>query len=264
MDISAFDVKLASPPQASAPEFRPDTCVFQCLGLRLVGSAKLGNSPSPRKLQPVLPPEKYPIGMGWRIGLVQVNVQEWCWALYRAGGRDEAVLQEWPTYTMLDTAGDSGRDIFCSIQKPLYQELSDSIPGYVEFVDIPINEFQLKLGAAAGNGTLCAIGLRLSLVCALAARAPDDALYVLQWVPWYVQWSYDFVAGTPRPTATKLPMGTKAAAGPVQVGCPQVLAQALADFRGRSANVVASAPPRSSILRGALIQSRLQALRARG
>ena len=121
MEISESHVKVASSPRAAEPVSGSNSCVFQCLGLKLEGSAKLSNSPSPAKAQPVLPASKYPIGMGWRRGWIQVNVQERCWALYRAGGRDEATLLEWPNYTAMDRADDIGSsDVFCDVRAPSY------------------------------------------------------------------------------------------------------------------------------------------------
>jgi hypothetical protein len=263
VDIAAFGVQILSSPRAEEPELRSDRCVFQCLGLKLAGSARLGAS-AQLGLRPILPAARNPIGVGWRIGWVQVNVQEWRWALFSGAGRDEAVLQEWPGTSILDTADDAGRDIFCSLERPFYQVLTDSMPGAVEFVDMPISEFPLRLGGGAGNGLLSAIGLRLSFVCALAARAPDDALFVLSWVPWYVQWSYDFAEGAPRPVAKRLPLGTKAGIGPVQSGCPDVLTRALTAPGGASANVAAAAPPNTTFLRSSQVPFRLQALRTRG
>ena len=138
------------------------------------------------------------------------------------------------------------------------------MPGSVEFVDMPISEFPLRLGGGAGNGPLSAIGLRLSFVCALAARAPDDALYVLAWVPWYVQWSYDFTEGVPRPVPRRLALGTKAGAGPVQSGCPEILTRALTAPAGGSANAAAGTLPNTTFLKSSQVQFRLQTLRARG
>lgn len=262
MDISAFDVQIQSSPRPEEPELRSDRCVFQCLGLKLGGSARLGTATQLR-LQPVLPAARDPLGVGWRIGWVQVNVQEWRWALYRGTGHDDAVLLEWPGYTVLDTADDAGRDIFCSLERPFYQKLSDSTPGNVEFVDLPVSEVPLKPGGGAA-GLLSAIGLRLSFVCALAARAPDDALFVLSSVPWYVQWSYDFAEGGSRPVPKRLGPGTKAAVGPVQPGCPDVLTRALTSPRGGSANVAAAAPPKVTALKASQVQFQLQMLRSRG
>jgi hypothetical protein len=264
MEVSSSTVKVVSQPRAETPEIQSDVCVFQCLGLKLQGSAAIGSSASALKPKPVLPPQKYPVGMGWRIGWVQVNTQEWRWALYRTAGSEDAILQESPSYGVLDTEDDAGRDIFTRLDNPAYQVLSSPAPGNVEFIDFPVDKFLVKLGAAEGNRILSAIGIRLSFVCALAARAPDDALYVLQWVPWYVQWSYDFLAAPSGLTPTRLPVGCKAQAGPVRSGCPQVLSDAIQGPRGRSANVMTRLPPRSTRLSGPQLQARLQVLRARG
>lgn len=263
MEISASDMQVQSPPRAEEPEYRNDKWVFQCLGLKIAGGARLGNAP-PRKLQPVVRAATYPVGAGWRVGWVQVNVQERRWALFGGPGQGQTVLQEWPGYTVLDTADDAGRDLFCSLQRPFYAPLTETSPGRVEFVDLPINEFPARLDAGAGGGALSAIGLRLSFVCGLAVRAPDDALYVLQWVPWYVEWSYDFAGGPAGPVARRLPAGTNAAAGGAQTGCPEVLRAALAGPRGGSANIAAGALPTSTVLNGPQVASRLQSLRNRG
>jgi hypothetical protein len=109
------------------------------------------------------------------------------------------------------------------------------------------------------------IGVRLSFVCALVARAPDDALYVLQWIPWYVQWSCEFAPGLDGRGFRKIAAGTKAGTGAVQTGVPPILAQALAGARGSTANALANASPIPTVLSRRMdVDAKLKFLRARG
>lgn len=265
MHVVQSSLSVASQPRAEGPELVGGDWTFQCLGLKLNGAVRLGDKPAPDPATIALPASKSPVGMGWRMGWVQVNVQEWYWALYRKPDGQSATLLRWPTYTALDNQDRDGRDIFYAIKAPFYRQLEGSDPsGSIEFVDMPIAKFKPKLAMAGGEAPLSHIGVRLSFVCALAARGPDDALYVLKWVPWFVQWSCDFVAGRGTQVAKKQTMGTKALAGAEQSGIPTVLKQALGSATGSTANVLANAAPTTTVLAGPAIEQELRRLRAKG
>lgn len=269
MNIIQSSLTAPSPPRAEGPE-RPEIYqrdwTFQCLGLKLQGTAQLGNTPAPMKSNPALPASKSPIGMGWRIGWVQVNVQEWSWALYRQTSGESATLLNWPIYTALDNGDRDSHDLFYRVVEPYYQELNANRPsGSIEFTDLPIARFKPGLPMSGGDALLSDIGVRQSFVCALVARAPDDALYVLQWIPWYVQWSCEFAPGLDGRGFRKIAAGTKAGTGPVQTGVPPILAQVLAGARGSTANVLANASPIPTVLSRRMdVEAKLRFLRARG
>jgi hypothetical protein len=264
MEVAAGHVAILSQPRAEEPEIVAGLWTFQSLGLKFRATASLGDSSKLGKATPALPASKFPVGSSWRIGWVQVCVQEWSWSLYQAARRDEATLLESVPYTALDTATTDGRDIFSGLDAPSYSKLVGTQAATVDYVDLPDCQFQTALGAGVDRQPLSAVGIRLSFACALAARAPDDALYVLQWVPWFVQWSYDFADGPTGQNATRRPLGTKAAAGPIQSGIPPLLVQTLPGASGPSANVLADRPKKSTVLKGPQLKSRLASLRARG
>ena len=119
------------------------------------------------------------------------------------------------------------------IRTPYYQELSANQPsGSIEFTDLPIARFKPRQPMSGADALLSDIGVRQSFVCALVARAPDDALYVLQWIPWYVQWSCEFAPGPAGLVPRKIAARTRAGIGPVQTGVPPILAQVLAGAPG--------------------------------
>ncbi len=249
MNIVQSSLQCVSPPRAEGPEQVDGQWTFQCLGLKFKGTAQLGNSPPPIKPSLALPASRSPIGMGWRMGWVQVNVQEWYWALYRKSSGEPATLQSWPTYTALDNGDRSGNDLFYQVRSPFYQALSERQPTVViEFIDLPMAQFKPKLSMQGADALLSDIGVRLSFVCALVVRDPDDALYVLQWIPWYVQWSCEFAPGLNGVGYRKLAAATRAGVGTVQTGVPRVLTQGLANARGPTAIVLADATPTSTLL----------------
>lgn len=266
MNIVQSSLTAPSPPRAEGPEFVQGEWTFQCLGLQLNGTAQLGNTPAPMKSNPALPASKSPIGMGWRIGWVQVNVQEWSWALYRQTSGESATLLNWPNYTALDNGDRNSHDLFYLIRTPYYQELSaNQSSGSIEFTDLPIARFKPRQPMSGGDALLSDIGVRQSFVCALVARAPDDALYVLQWIPWYVQWSCEFAPGPAGLVPRKIAARTRAGIGPVQTGVPPILAQVLASARGSTANVLANASPIPILLSRRMdVETKLRFLRARG
>lgn len=264
MQIIQSTLTVDSRPRAAGPEIYQGDWTFQCLDLKLLGTAQLGDSASPVKPSPTLPPSKSPVGMGWRIGWVQVNAQEWYWALYRDASGQSATLQTWPTYSALDNEDRDGNDLFYKVATGFYQQLGENQrSGSIGFVDMPLARFKPKISVQGGDALLSSIGVRLSFVCALAARDPDDALYVLKWVPWFVQWSCDFASGPRGLVANPLAAGTKAGVGQVQTGVPAILAQALANARGSTAQVQANDNPRSTILSGQEIENQLTRLRTR-
>jgi hypothetical protein len=204
--------------------------------------------------------------MGWRIGWIQVNVQEWSWALYRQSS-GAATLRTWPNYSALDNGDLYGHDLFYLIRSPYYQELSASKPlGSIEFKDLPTAPFAPTLSMPGGIALLSDIGLRLNFVCALAARAPDDAVHILQWIPWYVQWGCEFTRGDGSLVPHKIAAATKAGVGQVQLtGAPPVLVRAIANANGPTAIVLANADPLQTVLgTKAEADARLRQLRAQG
>lgn len=247
--------------RGSAPAPGTKLMTFEAADLKITGKISTGGGTGPRALQPVLPASLSPIGMGWRAGWVQVNVQERCWALYRSSDRAEAVLRQWPSYTRLDVRGTDTRDPFCSMDRPYYAALPKAGEIELVFGDRPYQQLEPKLGAADGGGVLSAAGIRWSFVCGLAVRAPDDALFVPCHVPWFVEWSYDFDPTPTGPSPRRRGTNTPAAAGPVRPGAPPVLVGALKAPAGRSANDVASSTPTSKVLKGDEITRTLTRLR---
>jgi hypothetical protein len=262
MDIAKSSLVINGAPRPNAPEMIGNRWVFQSLGFELQGSTTIVDKGDKAIAKPVVPARANPAGVGWRIGWIQVSKQDWSWALYRSTTGNDATLLEWPGYTAMDRKDRANPgDLFTTLADGSYQILEGSRPGQIVFKDKPHDDYAPNLAGATGNHVLSAVGLRLSFVCALAARAPDDALYVLQWVPWYVQWSYDVVQGK-TPTALT---GCRAAAGPVSPGpTPRILIDALAGANGPSANELAQRAPQSVSLKGPMIDVQLRRLRARG
>jgi hypothetical protein len=265
MQVSNFNLSVIGQPRAEGPELLERDWTFQCLGFRLAGSVLLGETAPPHKVTRAKEPSRSPIHMGWRAGWIQVSVQEWYWALYRSPGGKEAWLQTWPGYEAIDNADREATDIYYNLKWPFYQELSKSSPlALLKFVDLPIAAFPPTIAdPGGGQSVLANIGVRLSFVCALAARDPDDAVYVTQWVPWYVQWMCDFKLGAaelePRPVRDK----TKALCGKARHGAPEILIRAIAASWGqKSANYHATFDkPALRRLAGPQIEAELGRLR---
>lgn len=265
MQVSNFNLSIEGQPRAEGPELLTDGWTFQCLSFILKGSVLLGETPPTHKVTLVKEPSRSPVGMGWRAGWIQVNVQEWYWALYRSPGGKEAWLKTWPGYEAIDNADKDATDIFYSLKAPFYQQLSKSSPlAGLEFKDLPSAAFEATLkNPGGGQSVLASIGVRLSFVCALAARDPDDAVYVLQWVPWYVQWLCDFKLGAaelePRPVREK----TKAHCGKERHGAPEILIRAIANSWGQKTAIyhVTYDKPALRQLAGPQIEAELGRLR---
>jgi len=266
MQVSNFNLVLKSQPRAEGPELIKGGWTFQCLGLELGGSVLLGETPPPHTLTLAKEASRSPVGMGWRAGWIQVSVQEWYWALYRSPGGKAAWKLTGPGYEAVDNADREATDIFFKLDAPFYQLLGKSSPiANLVFWDYPIAAFEpIFVDPAGGRSTLESIGVRLSFVCALAARDPDDAVYVMKWVPWYVQWLCDFKPGAaelvPRPVAGK----TKAVCGKERFGVPDILRRTLASSWGsKNANYHATFDtPALRELRGSQIDAELARLRA--
>lgn len=265
MQVSNFNLSVKGEPRAEGPELLKGGWTFQCLGFKLEGSVLLGETAPPHKVTLAKEPSRSPVGMGWRAGWIQVSVQEWYWALYRSPGGKEAWLMTWPGYEAIDNADREATDIFYKLDAPFYQQLSKARPlAGLGFVDLPIAAFAPTFAdPGGGQSVLASIGVRLSFVCALAARDPEDAVYVTQWVPWYVQWMCDFKRGAaelePKPAMDK----TKGRCGKARHGAPEILIRAIAASWGqKNANNHATFDkPVARQLRDAQIEAELARLR---
>ena len=230
MPISSFNFAVTSQPRAEGPELVTGSWTFQCLGLGLQGSVLLGETAPAHGVTLAKEASRSPVGMGWRAGWIQVSVQDWYWALYRSPGGKAAWTLTWPGYEAIDNADREATDIFFKLGPPFYQLLGKSNPlAALTFWDYPIAAFEPAfVDPGGGRCALESIGVRLSFVCALAARDPEDAVHVMKWVPWYVQWMCDFRPGAaglePRPVAGK----TTALCGKERPGAPDILKRALA------------------------------------
>jgi hypothetical protein len=234
-------------PVACPPEVKAGIVTFQCLKLLVRGSVELGTPPAgaaPVRETLFPRPHSYPIGLGWRVGWIQLCCQEEVWGLYRGKTpTDGTMLAKWPPGEALDMQSTDTRDLFVKMSGQFYKYLTpDSRSAVIEMQDFPIQQFHASLlnKATMKDNELAVAVVRLSFILALAVRDPDDHLHVLRSINWWVRCETTFKPGADGVlVATTVPSKTGAGLTNPHDGGPPKLMSAIAGAAHASANTLA-------------------------
>jgi len=248
--INSVRMTVANAPNAVRPDIlRDGTVRFFCEDLRIKGVVGIGEGTSPDAGRFVVIPRTLtsPVGMGWRAGWVQLCCQEEVWAIYRGENPGDGTIRaKWPSYEALDTESRDNSEVLVAFRAPLYQTMnSDKPTANLEFTDVPIQEFQSTMMNSVTKklNTIAVAVARFSFILVLAARDPEDNLYLLQWVPWWVRWesTFQLTGNAPSKTLTdsRVDRRTQGGTGNPSYGIPAKLINIIKLGSRQSANVMA-------------------------
>lgn len=197
--INNVRLTVANAPTAVRPDILREGIVkFFCNDFLVKGVVGTGEGTHPDAGRFVVIPRTLtsPIGMGWRAGWVQLCCQEEVWAIYRGETPGDGTIRaKWAPYEALDTESRDNSEVLVAFRAPLYQTMnSDKPTANLEFMDVPVHEFETtKMNSVTRKMNTIAVAVaRFSFILVLAARDPEDNLYLLQWVPWWLRWESTF------------------------------------------------------------------------
>lgn len=242
--ITACSITKRHPPTAPRPFYHEGHLLFQCEDFLVAGSATLG-----AEGQAAVTATRFPrttrsaIGAGWRVAWIQLCHQEKVRGLYKGEtARDGALLAEWPESVSFDTQSQDNSALWVSTDRGFYSELTASAPtATLEFRDAPQHYFKPSLNnITTGEPNVLAFAVvKLSFILALAAKDPEDTLYVLKHMTWGVQWESTFRGPADRLDDTAVPRRTRAVEGNPLDAAPPKLVKALGNPSRASSNVLA-------------------------
>jgi hypothetical protein len=248
LSIARGRLAVAGVPDAVRPDIRNGIVKFWCDNFKATGEVALAEGPPDADIArtPRIPrAASSPVGMGWRAGWVQLCCQEEVWAIYRgANPSDGTIRARWPSYEALDTFSSDSSDVFVTFRAPFYKELSAASPlASIEFVDIPIHEFETTLmnNVTRKINTIAVSVARFSFILALAVKDPEDHLHVVKWLPWWARWESTYQLGGAANVLTDTPVRsrTQGGTGNPQFGVPANLLNAIRFGSRSSANTQA-------------------------
>jgi hypothetical protein len=251
--INNVRMSVANAPDAVRPEIlRDGTVKYWCEALKIKGVVGIGEGTHPDADRFVVIPRTltHPLRIGWRAGWVQLCCQEEVWAIYRGETPGDGTIRaKWPSYEAIDTASPDNSEVLVSFKEPLYQGMNSDRPtANLEFMDVPIQTFETTMTntVTRKTNTLAVAVARFSFILVLAARDPEDNLYLLKWVPWWVRWESTFkLTGTDLNktlTEQRVDRRTQGGTGNPQYGIPQKLINLIKLGSRQSANVLAGTP----------------------
>lgn len=248
--INSVRMTVAGAPDAVRPEIlRDGTVKYWCESLKVKGVVGIGEGAHPDADRFAVIPRTltHPLGIGWRAGWVQLCCQEEVWAIYRGETPGDGTIRaKWPSWEALDTASRDNSEVLVSFDAPFYQRLNADKPtANLEFMDIPIQTFATTMmnSVTKKTNTIAVAVARFSFILALAARDPEDNLYLLQWVPWWTRWESTFkTTGTglnKTLTEQRVDRRTQGGTGNPSYGIPQKLINIIKLGSRQSANTLA-------------------------
>jgi hypothetical protein len=248
--INNVRMTVASAPTAVKPDILREGIVrFFCNDFLVKGVVGTGAGTHPDANRFVVIPRTgtSPIGMGWRAGWVQLCCQEEVWAIYRGENPGDGTIRaKWAGYEAIDTESRDNSEVMVAFRAPLYQTMnSDKPTANLEFMDVPVHEFQTTLMNSVTKkvNTIAVAVARFSFILALAARDPEDNLYLLQWIPWWLRWESTFklTGNAPNRTLTesRVDRRTQGGTGNPGYGIPVKLINLIKLGSRQSANVLA-------------------------